>query len=30
VYVYGIGQVAEQSITGDPEQLSLAEVLPPS
>ena len=30
VYVYGIGQVAEQSITGDPEQLALTEVIPPS
>ena len=30
IYVYGIGQVAEQSITGDPEQLALTEVIPPS
>jgi hypothetical protein len=29
VYVYGIGQVAEQSITGGSEQLALIEVIPP-
>jgi hypothetical protein len=29
LYVYGIGQVAEQSITGAPEQLALTEVIPP-
>jgi hypothetical protein len=30
LYVYGIGGVAEQSITGAPEQLALTEVTPPS
>jgi hypothetical protein len=29
LYVYGIGQVAEQSITGGPEQFALTEVIPP-
>jgi hypothetical protein len=28
-YVFGIGQVAEQSITGSPERLVLTEVIPP-
>jgi hypothetical protein len=30
LYVYGIGQVAEQSITGDPERFMLTDVIPPS